>query len=285
MLINLKYHLLARGSEFLTSGFRPPNRPDHTGTDWISKAGAGNADDIVTPFSGKVIEMRNTVPGNSTVNETGNYVLMDLGNGFAHRFCHMKLKSICVSVGQQVSAGSKIGTMGYTGHTIPTGPGGTHLHYDFRKNNVKIDPIPYLLGKETIGQPLKEEVVATLLTNTEVARQIINGTNNWGNGQTRVNNLRAKGYNAEAVQAEVNRIIREGTSFTAPTITPAPTPIIKQGSTVMLKPGCTDYSGRGLREFLFARKYKVSELKGDRAVITYGGVVVAAVRTNNLILL
>lgn len=40
---------------------------------------------------------------------------------------------------------------------------------------------------------------------TEVAKEVIAGS--WGNGQDRVNRLKAAGYNPDAVQAEVNRIL------------------------------------------------------------------------------
>lgn len=49
----------------------------------------------------------------------------------------------------------------------------------------------------------------------EVARQVIAGR--WGSGADRINRLRGAGYNAEAVQAEVNRILRGGGA-------PAPAP-------------------------------------------------------------
>lgn len=52
-------------------------------------------------------------------------------------------------------------------------------------------------------------------SNTEIAHQVIAGK--WGNGPDRVNRLRAAGYNADAVQAEVNRILGGGGS-------PAPPP-------------------------------------------------------------
>lgn len=49
-------------------------------------------------------------------------------HGFAHTDPNHKL----VKVGQKVKKGQKIGRMGYTGYTIPAGPGGTHLHQTLR---------------------------------------------------------------------------------------------------------------------------------------------------------
>lgn len=64
----------------------------------------------------------------------------------------------------------------------------------------------------------------------------------------------------------------------------APAKQIKKGDTVRLKAGAKDYNGGSLASFIFKRDHKVSELKGDRAVITYGGEVVAAVKVSDLVL-
>lgn len=45
------------------------------------------------------------------------------------------------------------------------------------------------------------------LSITQVARQIIAGTGGWGNGSDRVSRLTRAGYDAKAVQREVNRLI------------------------------------------------------------------------------
>ena len=45
------------------------------------------------------------------------------------------------------------------------------------------------------------------LTDKEVAYQIVFGKNIWGNGRERVRNLQRDGYNYEAVQREVNRLV------------------------------------------------------------------------------
>lgn len=56
------------------------------------------------------------------------------------------------------------------------------------------------------------------------------------------------------------------------------------GSTVRINAGATDYNGGGLANFLYKRNHKVSSLSGDRAVLSYDGVVVAAVKVANLTL-
>ena len=62
------------------------------------------------------------------------------------------------------------------------------------------------------------------------------------------------------------------------------TPVIKVGSTVKLNKGAKTYDGKALSSFVYNRKHKVKELKGDRAVITYLGIVVAAVNVKDLTL-
>ena len=56
----------------------------------------------------------------------------------------------------------------------------------------------------------------------------------------------------------------------------------KVGDIVRVKKGAKTYDGRGLADFVYSRDHKISELSGDRAVITYDGVVVAAVNTADL---
>lgn len=57
---------------------------------------------------------------------------------------------------------------------------------------------------------------------------------------------------------------------------------VKVGSVVMLKGGATDYNGNELASFVYERKHMVKELSGNRAVIVYNGIVVAAVHKDSL---
>lgn len=59
---------------------------------------------------------------------------------------------------------------------------------------------------------------------------------------------------------------------------------IKVGSKVRLKKGAKTYDGKSLASFVYNRDHIVKEISGDRAVITYGGVVVAAVKLSDLTL-
>ena len=64
----------------------------------------------------------------------------------------------------------------------------------------------------------------------------------------------------------------------------APAPQITEGSTVRVKEGAKTYTGGGLASFVYDRDHTVKEISGDRAVITFGGVVVAAVKLADLTL-
>ena len=59
---------------------------------------------------------------------------------------------------------------------------------------------------------------------------------------------------------------------------------IKAGSTVRVNKGAKTYTGGGLAAFVYNRDHTVKQVSGDRAVITYGGVVVAAVKLADLTL-
>ena len=59
---------------------------------------------------------------------------------------------------------------------------------------------------------------------------------------------------------------------------------VKVGSKVRLKQGAKTYDGKSLASFVYNRDHVVKEISGDRVVITYGGVVVAAVNLSDLTL-
>lgn len=59
---------------------------------------------------------------------------------------------------------------------------------------------------------------------------------------------------------------------------------ITEGSKVRVKAGAKTYSAGSLASFVYSRDHIVKELSGKRAVITYGGTVVAAVNVDDLTL-
>lgn len=87
--------------------------------------------------------------------------------------------------------------------------------------------------------------------------------------------------NAETMQAKLKA---QGYSTIITSKTGKATPSsIKVGDTVRLKKGALAYNGQALASFVYNRDHVVSQISGDRAVITYGGVVVAAVKVSDLI--
>lgn len=116
-------------SQFSLSRFHPIlhlNRP-HEGIDLSAPMGAP----IIAPASGRVISVSNE-PG------YGNTFQIDHGNGIVTKFAHCS--RIVVHIGQQVTRGQLIATVGNTG--LATGP---HLHYEVHVNGQPVDPLKYVL--------------------------------------------------------------------------------------------------------------------------------------------
>ena len=67
---------------------------------------------------------------------SGNVVVIDHGFGLQTIYAHMK--DMSVKVGQKVSQGDIIGTVGMTGTAT-----GYHLHFEIRVNGTKMDPLDY----------------------------------------------------------------------------------------------------------------------------------------------
>ena len=59
---------------------------------------------------------------------------------------------------------------------------------------------------------------------------------------------------------------------------------IEVGDTVKIKSGAKTYTGGKLSSFVYSRNYKVKEKKGDRVVVTFAGIVIAAVKLSDLTL-
>jgi murein DD-endopeptidase MepM/ murein hydrolase activator NlpD len=75
----------------------------------------------------------------SVVSGYGNTVVIDHGNGIWTWYGHIREGGIKVKEGQKVTRGQKIAEVGSTGDST-----GNHLHFEVRKNEVAVEPLPYL---------------------------------------------------------------------------------------------------------------------------------------------
>jgi murein DD-endopeptidase MepM/ murein hydrolase activator NlpD len=70
----------------------------------------------------------------------GNYIIIDHGDGYYSYYLH--LSNFIATLGQSVSAGQTIGTMGTTGNST-----GVHLHFGIATSSNWsgfVDPAPFL---------------------------------------------------------------------------------------------------------------------------------------------
>jgi murein DD-endopeptidase MepM/ murein hydrolase activator NlpD len=98
----------------------------HSGIDIAASYGAT----IVAAASGTVVSA-------SYSSSMGNYVMISHGDGLYTVYMHCS--KLCVSEGDEVSAGQKIAEVGSTGAS--TGP---HLHFSVRSGGAYVSPWDYL---------------------------------------------------------------------------------------------------------------------------------------------
>lgn len=110
----------------ISSGFRPPNRPNHEGIDIAVPTGTP-----VTAITAGTVILARWNDG------FGNQVQVDVGGGRVFSVAH--LSEIRVRQGDQVTGGQLLGLSGNTGNS--TGP---HVHLEIRDNGVPIDPAPLI---------------------------------------------------------------------------------------------------------------------------------------------
>lgn len=133
------YLPLKRGTYNISSGYRPPGRPDHRGIDFAAPVGTP----IYAPFDGRVIQGSDRAPG--TVDGFANWVWIEGYSDNPYDFIvgHMRHSSILVKAGDRVKAGQKIAEVGNEGQS--TGP---HAHCELwtrpgRIGGRAIDPAPF----------------------------------------------------------------------------------------------------------------------------------------------
>ena len=116
----------------------------------------GYAADVLAVSDAVVVSVRDDFTESKTLSEhprhtadkaTGNYVSMDIGNGYFVFYEHLKPGSIRVKPGQKVKTGHVIASIGFTGQT--TGP---HLHLHVADGNSPLgaEGVPFAFERFTV---------------------------------------------------------------------------------------------------------------------------------------
>lgn len=185
---------------------------NHTGIDIVKKT--NQLDTIIAIQSGKVITVVNKYKGRNLAGGYGNYIVIQHGNGFTTKYCHLKYNSIKVSIGDIVKKGQEIGYMGNSGYTF-----GAHLHFEVLKNGKTTNPKPYIKGLSVI--PAYKETNSYTVGNyktLDIMRVRAGAGTNYR--QKKVSELSADGKkNATSSNGNAYACYKKGTIFTAQKIT------------------------------------------------------------------
>lgn len=135
-------------------------------------------------------------------------------------------------------------------------------------------PGPYLESKMPY---IAEQITKRLNTQKEVDDMLykvqVGAFSVKANAEKLLAELKSKGYNGFIVEVDDGKTpVKEAT------------PTITVGSKVRVKTGAKTYDGASLATYVYTRTHTVKEINGNRAVITYLGIVVAAVNVKDLTL-
>jgi hypothetical protein len=237
-----KIHVISTCNELLTSGFCPPNRPDHYGVDLVDAQSMQNTPkgvDITAFAGGKVVEV---IKGSLV----GNTVAISHAGKILTRYQHMR-DGVAVKSGDIVQKGQKLGVMGNTGYcvssntSVPAEYRGTHLHFAVKENSTAYDngtwvnPEPYLNGVKVIA----DEAVPTVSAASKPAQTAAQNT-------------------ADSVSVSA----------------------LKTGDKVKVLSAINYDTGKPF--VLYYSVYDVMQVKGDRVVVGINGAATAAVSIKNL---
>jgi N-acetylmuramoyl-L-alanine amidase len=128
---------------------------------------------------------------------------------------------------------------------------------------------------------VKDEVKPVAPVVTAPAYVVKKGDNLWSIAQKQLGNG-GRYPEIKALNNLTSDVLKVGQILKMPTT--KKTQSIKVGSTVKVNKGAKTYDGKTLASFVYGRKHKVKEIKGNRAVITYLGITVCAIDVKNLTL-
>jgi hypothetical protein len=147
--------VLQKGVNKITQGYKSSHKGVDLGRVHIT------GEPVIAHTAGKVILLQTGKKNdkNATGNASyGNFVKIDHGHGISTLYAH--LATVKVKSGEKVKQGQVIGTMGNTGRSF-----GTHLHFEARNDNVRIDPTPYLESDLPLPKDEKPHVTYKVYTN------------------------------------------------------------------------------------------------------------------------
>ncbi len=157
-------HVLENLQEEITNNYSSY----HEAVDIVGEG--SNLDNVVAISDGKVEmvakDFKYTDHNTQGTDTYGNFVKIQHENGKKTLYAHLKYDSVDVNVGDEVSKGQKIGSMGETGNAY-----GAHLHFEVRnedetrenpieylKGNASLDPAPKVEFKEEATEEVQKEV-------------------------------------------------------------------------------------------------------------------------------
>lgn len=138
--------VLSLGQHKVTSPFGPRWGTNHGGIDLVALTPYPCADNIVA-FADGTVEIK------KLSDSYGNYVMLKHSGNYKTVYAHMKSFADGIKVGGKVTRGQMLGVMGNTGNVVSSKPkssgGGTHLHFEVRYLNTRVDPAPFLIGQKS----------------------------------------------------------------------------------------------------------------------------------------
>lgn len=202
------------------------------------------------------------------------------------KLLHYHLDSIAVEKGQKVNKDTILGYTGKTGKAT-----GIHLHLGVKKlsGGGYIDPEKWAEEeytappkKTTTKKPSKPKAKFAKGDKVEVKKAVTYDGKSFKTYYDVYDVIDIKGDRVViGVNGTVTAAVKDE-NLTKAASTSTAKKEVKVGSTVKVKKGAKTFNGGNLASFVYERNHKVKDINVDRVVITYNGIVIAAVRKSDL---